>query len=339
MNDATRPDPEQNRRPSRTNRRRARTLFSFIASRPWPHRRRMAVAALIVLPFYHRRLTFAQSTAQRRHTMPTQAEKAAAFQALHQRPGIFVIANPWDAGTARILTGLGFRPSRPPARGSPSRWAARWHRQRDPRRSPGQREGHRRCNPSARCRRSRERLWPRARRLRRRPSASPQTAGLVGGSIEDATGDPAHPIYDFNHAVERVAAAAAAARCACPSRSCLWRARRTICMAAPTSTTRSAACRPLRPPGPRCSTRPGSRAPTTFAPYARRVRKPVNVLMGMKGAPPLSVQELGRARRAPRQYRFGIQPRGHDRVSPCGDARCAITAPFGSPRRPCTCRS
>jgi len=34
--------------------------------------------------------------------------------------------------------------------------------------------------------------------------------GLVGGSIEDATGDTAHPIYDFNHAVERIAAAVAA---------------------------------------------------------------------------------------------------------------------------------
>ena len=40
--------------------------------------------------------------------MPTQAEKALQFQALHQRPETFVIANPWDAGTARILTGLGF---------------------------------------------------------------------------------------------------------------------------------------------------------------------------------------------------------------------------------------
>ena len=41
-------------------------------------------------------------------TVPTQAEKAVAFQALHQRAEAFVIANPWDAGTARILTGLGF---------------------------------------------------------------------------------------------------------------------------------------------------------------------------------------------------------------------------------------
>src|SRR5258708_29981284 len=37
------------------------------------------------------------------------AEKAARFQALHRGPGAFVIPNPWDAGTARILTGLGFQ--------------------------------------------------------------------------------------------------------------------------------------------------------------------------------------------------------------------------------------
>jgi len=51
-----------------------------------------------------------------------------------------------------------------------------------------------------------------------RPKAAAETirlaaaAGMVGGSIEDATGDPSRPLYDFNHAVERVAAAAEAAR-------------------------------------------------------------------------------------------------------------------------------
>ena len=42
-------------------------------------------------------------------TMPlTQAEKAALFVALHQAPGAFIIGNPWDAGSARILAGLGY---------------------------------------------------------------------------------------------------------------------------------------------------------------------------------------------------------------------------------------
>ncbi|TBR27286.1 MAG: isocitrate lyase/phosphoenolpyruvate mutase family protein, partial [Reyranella sp.] len=38
----------------------------------------------------------------------SQAEKARKFRVLHERPGAFVIANPWDAGSARILAGLGF---------------------------------------------------------------------------------------------------------------------------------------------------------------------------------------------------------------------------------------
>ena len=40
--------------------------------------------------------------------MATRAEKAAAFRALHERPGAFIIPNPWDAGTARLLAALGF---------------------------------------------------------------------------------------------------------------------------------------------------------------------------------------------------------------------------------------
>src|SRR5438552_1102185 len=41
-------------------------------------------------------------------TAAEQHEKALRFQALHQRPGAFVIPNPWDAGSARLLAGLGF---------------------------------------------------------------------------------------------------------------------------------------------------------------------------------------------------------------------------------------
>lgn len=41
--------------------------------------------------------------------MPTQNEKAQAFRALHEGPGIFVIPNPWDVGSAKILAGLGYK--------------------------------------------------------------------------------------------------------------------------------------------------------------------------------------------------------------------------------------
>src|SRR5918993_4984032 len=40
--------------------------------------------------------------------MPTQSEKAEAFRTLHERPGAFIIPNPWDAGTAKLLASLGF---------------------------------------------------------------------------------------------------------------------------------------------------------------------------------------------------------------------------------------
>src|SRR5690348_11995903 len=42
------------------------------------------------------------------HTMRSQIEKALAFRALHERPGAFIIPNPWDAGTAKLLASLGF---------------------------------------------------------------------------------------------------------------------------------------------------------------------------------------------------------------------------------------
>ena len=42
------------------------------------------------------------------HTMSTQAEKGRAFRALHERADAFIIPNPWDIGTARLLAGLGF---------------------------------------------------------------------------------------------------------------------------------------------------------------------------------------------------------------------------------------
>ncbi len=41
--------------------------------------------------------------------MPTQAEKATTFRALHQAPGLFVIPNPWDVGSAKILAGMGYK--------------------------------------------------------------------------------------------------------------------------------------------------------------------------------------------------------------------------------------
>lgn len=141
----------------------------------------------------------------------TQAEKGARFQALHARPGAFVIPNPWDAGTARILAGLGFEALTTTSAGLAF--------------ALGKRDGGvGREETLANARAIAEATdLPTAADLENGFGHLPEeaaetirlageTAGLVGGSIEDSTGDPERPIYDFDHAVERVAAAAEAAR-------------------------------------------------------------------------------------------------------------------------------
>ena len=142
----------------------------------------------------------------------TQAAKAARFQALHARPGAFVIPNPWDASTARILQGLGFEALTTTSAGLAF--------------VLGRRDGAgevTRDETLANAKAIADATdLPVAADLENgfghTPEAAAETirlageAGLVGGSIEDATGDAQRPIYDFQQAVERVAAAAEAAR-------------------------------------------------------------------------------------------------------------------------------
>lgn len=150
-----------------------------------------------------------------RHTAEsrtTQAQKGKRFQELHARPGAFVIPNPWDAGSARILTALGFEALTTTSAGLAFML--------------GRRDGHGAITRDETLANAKliagATHLPVAADLENgfgdSPEAAAETirlagemAGLVGGSIEDATGDPAHPIYDFDHAVERVAAAAEAA--------------------------------------------------------------------------------------------------------------------------------
>jgi len=143
----------------------------------------------------------------------SQIEKGKRFQALHARPGAFVIPNPWDAGTARILAALGFEALTTTSAGLAF--------------TLGRRDGAgliSRDETLANARAIAEATdLPVAADLESgfgdSPAAAAETirlagerAGLVGGSIEDATGDPRAPIYDFQHAVERIAAAVEAAR-------------------------------------------------------------------------------------------------------------------------------
>jgi len=142
--------------------------------------------------------------------MTTQSEKAARFRALHQGPRAFLIGNAWDAGSARILAGLGFTALATSSGASAG--------------TLGRRDGkvtREECFAQARLICAATDL-PVSADLEKCFADSPQGAaetirlaggtGLVGGSIEDATGDKDRPLFDFNQAVERVAAAAEAAK-------------------------------------------------------------------------------------------------------------------------------
>lgn len=141
----------------------------------------------------------------------TQLQKAERFRDLHTQPGAFVIPNPWDAGSARILAALEFEALTTTSAGLAF--------------TLGRRDGSAtRAETLANARAIVDATdLPVAADLENGFGDSPQdaaetvrlageTAGLVGGSIEDASRDPRKPIYDFQHAVDRVAAAVEAAR-------------------------------------------------------------------------------------------------------------------------------
>ena len=140
----------------------------------------------------------------------SQAEKAAQFRSLHERPGAFVIANPWDAGSARLLAGLGFEAL---ATSSGASAAARGRKDGELSREEALR--HVRDIVAATD-------LPVSADFENGFGDSPAhvadtirlagEAGLVGASIEDFTGDKSRPFYDLGLATERIAAAAAAAR-------------------------------------------------------------------------------------------------------------------------------
>lgn len=140
--------------------------------------------------------------------MTSQLDKATAFRALHERPGAFIIPNPWDAGTAKLLAAMGFEALATTSLGV--------------------------ANMLGSCGVSLDVILANARAIvdatdlpvsvdlencgADEPKGAAQAiqraaeAGAVGGSIEDFSGDRDRPIYDFSHAVERVQAAVEVAR-------------------------------------------------------------------------------------------------------------------------------
>jgi 2-methylisocitrate lyase-like PEP mutase family enzyme len=144
--------------------------------------------------------------------MRTQAEKAAAFRALHERPGTFIIPNPWDAGSARLLAALGFE-----ALATTSLGLANTLGRVDGAGVVSRREVLDNCGAIAGAtdlpvNADLENCYAHEPKAAAEMIRLAAEAGVVGGSIEDATGDAARPIYDFGLAVERVHAAVEVAR-------------------------------------------------------------------------------------------------------------------------------
>ena len=138
-----------------------------------------------------------------------QFEKATRFRALHDGPA-FVIPNPWDIGTARLLAGLGFQ-----ALATSSAAAAASVGRKDGELTRDEAIAHAQLIANASD-------LPVSADLEEGYGDTPDdvaetvrraiNAGLAGCTIEDATRNPAHPLYDFELAVERIAAGVEAAR-------------------------------------------------------------------------------------------------------------------------------
>jgi 2-methylisocitrate lyase-like PEP mutase family enzyme len=225
--------------------------------------------------------------------MPTQAEKAAVFQALHERPEPFVIANPWDAGTARILTGLGFSALSTTSAGLAF--------------TLGRRDGTAAISREEALANARliveATTLPVAADLENGYGHAPEdaaatirlaaeTAGLVGGSIEDASGNPDKPIYDFDHSVERIAAAVEAAQALHFPFMLVARAENYLHGRRDLDDT-IRRLQAYEAAGASVLYAPGITQPEDIRTVCASVSKPVNILMGIKGAPLLTVKELG----------------------------------------------
>lgn len=212
--------------------------------------------------------------------MAVREEKIARFRALHAGEGVFVVPNAWNAGTARILETLGFQAIATTSAGLAF--------------SLGR--------PDGRGRLSREETLANAREIVEAtalpvsadlengfgdaPGACADTvraaaaAGLVGGSIEDATGNPASPIYDFNLAVERVQAAVEeAVRC-----SFVLTARaENFLHGRPDLDDTIRRLQAFEKAGADVLYAPGIAEIEAIATVCRSLSRPVNVVMGLKG--------------------------------------------------------
>jgi len=223
--------------------------------------------------------------------MRTREEKYQAFQALHHRPEVFIIPNPWSAGSAKILTALGFEALATTSAGYAFDAGL----------------------PDSPLALTREAILANAQSIVEAtdlpvsadlqngfgpaPAACAETvrlasqAGLAGGSIEDSSGESDEPIYDFQLAVERVAAAAEAAHAT--HFLLTARAENFLC-GHPDLGDTIRRLQAFAEAGADVLYAPGLPGLEAIREICASVSKPVNVLMGLKGAT-YSVEQLAAA--------------------------------------------
>ncbi len=212
--------------------------------------------------------------------MLTQAEKGRIFRALHERKSAFLIPNPWDIGSARMLAHLGFE-----ALASTSMGFAFSIGKRDYGVEREQVIEHVCALASATD-------LPLSTDLENGYGDEPETAaetirlaaaaGAVGGSIEDTTGRADQPIYGKEFAAERIRAAAAAAH-ALPFPFTLTARAENYLHGRPDLRDTIARLQAFQEAGADVLYAPGLASKEDIVTVVRSVDRPVNVLMGYQG--------------------------------------------------------
>lgn len=224
---------------------------------------------------------------------PSQADKAQRFVALHERPGAFVIPNPWDVGTARMLAGLGFEALATTSAGLAF--------------SLGRRDGEGAVSREEAIEHARTIVdatpLPVSADLENGFGDAPEAVaatvamatevGLAGCSIEDATGRPDRPIYERAHAIERVAAAVEAARAGAFPFVLTARAENFL-HGRPDLDDTIARLQAFEAAGADVLYAPGLRDLETIRQVCAAVHRPVNVIIGIAGTS-FSVEQLAAA--------------------------------------------
>jgi len=212
--------------------------------------------------------------------MQSQSAKGTAFRALHEQGEAFIIPNPWDVGTARLLAGLGFR-----ALATTSAGYAFSAGKQDYRVGRDEMIAHVSAIASAT-------ELPVSADLENGYGDAPDTvaetirlaaaAGIVGGSIEDSTNRPGDPIYELPVAVERLRAAAQAVR-SLPFRFTLTGRAENYLWGRPDLRDTIRRLQAYQDAGADVLYAPGLTSKEDIAAMVKAVDRPVNVVMGLQG--------------------------------------------------------